>query len=497
MNNDITDKLIQLIQHHKNRAFHGETLRKKSSPLELLNKINIKLSETGATEENLTKLIDQVVENSVQTDDAWFMNQMYGKQQPIAIIGDILTVLLNTSMYTYEVAPVMTLIEKECIKRLCSFVWKASDNSNDGVFTPGSSISNMIAMMMARNAKFPESRLDGLFENQRFSIFVSDQAHYSFLKGALFLGFGKDSIVNVKSDEDGKMDIFALNQSILKEKKKGNALLMLVGIAGTTFSGKYDNLQILGEIAREHNMWFHVDGAYGGSLLFSEKENNKLNGIALADSLSWSLHKIMGIPLVCAVLLTKKTGVLNESFAVSADYLFHHNDDFDLGQKSLQCGRRVDALKLWLAWKNEGDEGFEKRINALMKLSHQFADNIQEHNNMELLSPPESPIVCFRYSKKGLTLDESNILNKRIRDKIFDEGGLLFNYSTYNNRVYLRCVISDPNMTSSELEAIIDKIITTGNQLLGELPYTVKGTDNYTRSFNMQHQNFLKHQKAS
>lgn len=465
MTNRITDKIIAIIQNLDENRQAETTLRKSYTIPEILSDLDIAISEKGISPEALTKTIDQVLDKSVQTNNALFMNQMFGKQQSIAVLGDILTALLNTSMYTYEVAPALTLIEKECIKRLGSFIWESGE-TNDGVFTPGSSISNITAMTLARNATFPDSKEIGLFDNLRFSIFVSEQAHYSFVKGALFLGMGEQTIVKVRNDANGKIDIPSLNEAIENEVQNGHIPLMLVGIAGTTITGVYDNLYELSIIAGKYNMWFHVDGAYGGSLLFSSKEKHKLNGIQYADSVSWSLHKIMGVPLVCAVLLTKNKGVLENSFAVSADYLFHDDTDLDLGQKSLQCGRRADALKLWLAWKLEGDNGFEGRVDGLMNAANKFAEKINGSEAFELLCLPETPIVCFRFICLELSPGNLNKLNKKIRETIFNDGRILFNYSTYEGKIYLRCVISDPNMDETLMETIIIEVTKVANQLL-------------------------------
>ena len=464
-----TDKLCQLVKSRVGVEYNEKILRKNSSTGSIHSEINIGLNNTGTPPDELTGLVDKVLNNSVQTNHAMFMNQMYGKQLDVAVLADMLTPLVNTSMYTYEVAPVMTLIEKECNKRLCSFVWNKDDGVNDGVFTPGSSISNMIAMVMARDKKFPEIKPEGLFDHSKFSIFVSEQAHYSFLKGALFLGFGKESIVKVKTDGNGKIDTLRLTHSIEKQEQAGKIPLMLVGVAGTTFSGVFDDLEVLSKVAKKHGLWFHIDAAYGGSLLFSSKEKSKLNGINHADSVAWSLHKMMGIPLVCAVLLTRECGKLNETFAVKADYLFHEDDEMDLGQKSLQCGRRVDALKLWLAWKYEGDLGFEKRVNELMKTAYLFANKVQSQKNMELHLLPESPIVCFRFWRQGLSRDELNFLNKNIRNCLFEKGNILFNYSTYEDRIYLRCVISDPTLNEAAINFILNEINAVGIRLLEEL----------------------------
>jgi glutamate/tyrosine decarboxylase-like PLP-dependent enzyme len=457
--NIVKNKILNLLNFGIDK---NDRIRQDKKPQDLINEIDFSINKEGESQEEITLLIDQIVSSSVNTDHPFFMNQMYGKQNPVSVYGDILTTILNTSMYTYEVAPVMTLIEKECIAKLCTSVW--NNRNGDGIFTPGGSISNMMAIMLARNSKLKTSKKEGLYDAPKFSIFTSDQAHYSFLKGAVFMGFGKDSIVKIDTNEKGEIIIDSLLAAIEKEKQNARVPLMLVGVAGTTFSGVYDDLETLADIAEKNNMWYHVDAVYGGSLLFSEKEQNKFTGIKKADSVSWNLHKMMGVPLICSTFLTKQQGLLNDAFAVDADYLFHKDEeDYDLGQKSLQCGRRVDALKLWLAWKHDGEKGFENRIERLMKISSIFADKINSKNNFELLCQPQSPVVIFRILDFELEKTEINMLNKIVRDKIFKDGEILFNYSEYKNEIYMRCVISDPELKEEDIDKIISKIQETLN----------------------------------
>jgi glutamate/tyrosine decarboxylase-like PLP-dependent enzyme len=337
-------------------------------------------------------------------------------------------------------------------------------------------------MNLARNERFPKANTKGLFDLPRFSLFASDQVHFSFVKGLMFNGFGKDALVKVKSDQKGRIMLSHLQDAIDTEMQKGRRPLMVIGIAGTTVAGVYDDLEAIADIARQYNLWFHVDGAYGASLLFSKTEKAKLNGIERADSVSWSLHKMMGVPLSCAVLLTRANDILARNFSVDANYLFHGNE-YDLGQKSLQCGRRADALKLWLAWKFEGDQGFEQRVNQLMKLAMRFARMIKASHHLELLTLPESPIICFRYIDHRLNNDELNVLNRAIRAYIFNQGEILFNYVLHREKIYLRCVLSDPSMTDRELRLIIEVVNKVGykqssglrNSVL-DLPHPIGGS---------------------
>ncbi len=473
---------MKLTNNHKNLLLLKETfsialdhlksgqlkdqLRKDLSPEQIKEAFNIAIEEKGINETIFINYLKRIIGYSVNTNHPLFMNQMYGSQQLAALSGDVITSILNTSMYTYEVAPLMTLIEKECVKELSKCIWK-NKKETDGIFTPGGSISNMLAMVMARDSMFPNSKKSGIKNLPDVSIFISDQAHYSFLKNSRILGFGDDSIVKVQTDSSGKMKASVLEDVIRKEKEKDRIPMMLVGTAGLTISGAIEDLQSLAVVAKKHKMWFHVDAVYGGSLLLSQKQSEKLTGIVNADSVSWNLHKMLGIPIVCAVLMTRKKHDLENSFSIAASYLFHDNEaEYDLGQKSLQCGRRVDALKLWTAWKFEGKEGFAKRIDTLMKKTDLFVRKLKEKDGFELFCQPETPIVCFQYKPQGTPLKEVNELNKNIRSQLFEEGNILFNYSLVNDKMLLRCVISDDKISSSQIDQILEAIRDTGQRIL-------------------------------
>lgn len=433
-----------------------KVIRENMTPESLKRAFDLSIRDKGVSEDELLDSLEKVIELSVNTGSKMFMNQMYGNVNVAAVAGDWVSTLLNTSMYTYEVAPLLTLMEMECVRELSSLVW---EDGGDGVLTPGGSISNMEAIVFARNNKYPESSAKGIPDGQRPAIFISEQAHYSFKKGAIFLGFGHEAVIQVKSDDEGKIIPEELESEIESAIEQGMHPMMVVGVAGTTIAGFFDDLPVVASIADKYNMWFHVDAVYGGSLLFSKERRKMLKGIDLADSVSWNLHKISGIPLVCSVVLTKEKGVLNETFSVDADYLFHEQDaDIDMGQKSIQCGRRVDALKLWAALKKDGLEGFGERVDKLMNGARTLADLVEQEENLELYNYPESPIVLFRY-KGDVPEEVTDELNQHVRDEIFNEGRILFNYTNIADKTWIRCVISNPEFESEDAKRIISTFI--------------------------------------
>jgi len=446
------------------KTVDSKQLRKDLDPLSLQKKLALATTSKGLSNQEMIELINQIIDHSVVTNHPLFMNQMFGKTQAISYLADILIALLNTSMYTYEVAPVFSLIEKKVVENLGEKIWGIGNG--DGVFTAGGSMSNMNALFLARQNYQEQIKQQGLFNEKPFAIFVSEQAHYSFTKGVNFLGFGLDSLIKVKSNKDATINVEALKKAIIQAKKEGRVPLLLVGIAGTTISGSYDDLGSLAQIAKEHQMWYHVDAAYGGSLLFSEREKNRLKGIENADSVGWNFHKIMGMSLSTSSFLTKEKGQLNKAFNVDAGYLFHEEtEDFDLGKKSLRGGRRPDAFKLWLSWKYQGDIGFSKHVENLRDTSLLMANLIENDPSLELFNTPHSTIVCFRYVSKDKSLVESDALNKQIRNQIFKEGKIIFNYATLNKATYLRCVILDPEMTKKQVKLILDRVVEVGKQM--------------------------------
>ena len=465
--NQILDFVLDLIQERAmSPSETNEIIRKGFAPDALLKKIPFSLEEDALSSRELIKIIEKVIHYSLNTNHPYFMNQMFGKVQPVAHLADLLISVFNTSMYTYEVAPVFTLMEKEVIDQLSSKIW--GEGIGDGVFTGGGSLSNMNALLLARQQYKNQLKHQGLYTEKPFAIFVSEQGHYSFMKGVNFLGFGLDSLIKVPTLANAKIDVTQLEKAIQKAKKEGRVPLMLIGIAGTTISGTFDPIDTLGQIAKKHNMWYHVDAAFGGSQLFSEKLAYKLNGIAQADSVGWNFHKVMGMPLSTTTLLTREKGVLNEAFSVDAGYLFHEEDyDYNLGQKSLRGGRRPDVFKLWLSWKYKGNVGFTNHVEKLQIVAESFANKVVANTDLELFTQPETSIVLFRYKPHNLSLKTVNKLNKHIRNRIFNEGNKIFNFSEINNTIYLRCVFLDPDISDQQLQLLIDDVVEKGEQLIG------------------------------
>ncbi len=410
------------------------------------------------------ELARKALHYSVSTGHPRFLNQLFGGRDSAAILGEWVSALTNTSMYTFEAAPVGTVVELALLERLAEYVgWEESE----GVFAPGGSIANLMALLAARQARFPHVRQEGLHPEDSPVLFLSAEAHYSLQRAAMVAGLGLNACVEVATDTVGRMIPQELERAIVSAKEAGKTPFFVAATLGTTVPGAFDPMSAIAEVTEEHDLWLHADGSYGGSVLFSRKHRGLLAGVDRADSVTWNPHKMMGVPLACAALLMKEKGTLVSTLGMNADYLFHSNavNDWNLGDRSLQCGRRVDALKLWFSWQALGDAGYEDRIDHLFELAGSFRDLIRRREGFRLIREQESTNVCFRYlpEKHRGTIGSERDQHEHeatvsIREAMAQEGSFLVNYATLDGAATFRLVASNPLTNEEDLEALLARI---------------------------------------
>jgi sulfinoalanine decarboxylase/sulfinoalanine decarboxylase/aspartate 1-decarboxylase len=361
---------------------------------QLYDTLDLSLGENGIIDENLKSLLRDVLIATPKTATSLFFNQLFGGRQPKAILGDLLAVLLNNSMYTYKVAGPQMGIEQEIIRKSCQLVGYGP-NSN-GTFPTGGSMSNYMALILGRDVKDPKCSFDGM--TKPLIIYTSIESHYSNAKNVSFAGIGRNNIRYIEVDSEGKMIVEKLEEQIKEDIKNGCIPTYVNATAGTTVLGAFDPLDKIADITEKYNIWLHVDGAYCGSVMFSKKYKHLLKGVERSDSFSYNAHKMLGTPLTCSILLVNDKKHLHNSFSNDASYLYQTDgDDFNLGKTSFQCGRRNDALKFWTLWKSVGINGLEKIINQQFELAKFAIDYIKNNPNYTLYSFDDSISVCFNY----------------------------------------------------------------------------------------------------
>ena len=394
----------------------------------LYTTLDLSLNDDPIIDEDFKKTLKAIIKSTPKTASTSFFNQLFGGRIDRATLGDLLAVMLNNSMYTYKVAGPQVGIEKIILKTICNMI--DYPETADGTFAPGGSMSNYMAVLMARDKYNPTARTKGV--NNKMTLYTSEASHYSVAKNASFIGVGRDQVRRIKTNDKGEMLAIDLDQQIAKDIEQGFQPFFVNATAGTTVLGAFDDVKSISEVCKKHDVWLHLDGAYCGSVIFSDQYKHLVNGIEHTDSFSVNAHKMLGTPLGCSIIVAKDKRHLNQSFSNDAEYLYQTNDDeFNLGKTSLQCGRRNDALKFWTLWKSVGNNGLKTIVDHQFNLAQIARDYINSHPDYTLYSFDDSISICFNYK---------NIPANKLCTALYEDSQLMVGFGNFKNQEFVRMV---------------------------------------------------------
>lgn len=421
-----------------------------NTPETLREQFDLTLNDKGVDEDTLLASIKKYMDLSVKTNAKQFHNQLFAGTNIPSILGEFVAAVMNGSNYTFEASPIGSMIEIELINKMGS---KIGFKDQEGTFLTGGSNANLIALLCARTWKFPESKSQGNSVMGKAVLFVSEECHYSFDKAANVMGLGTSNVHYVKADEYGRMIPDDLEIKIKKSLENGENPFFVGATSSTTEHGSFDPINEIADIAKKYDLWLHIDGAWGGSILMSNTHKHLLKGCERADSFTWDAHKMMNVPLICSAVIVSKIGVLEKAASTGlGDYLFHEHPHqyYDLGHYSIQCGKKIDVLKLWLAWKYYGDEGYESFIDKMFDNAQWVTNYIKDHNDLELLIPTFSLNVNFRILNSKV--EDLNKYNSKIRDVLTRSGKSLCNYCNIDGKFSFRLITNNPKKNTSDFE---------------------------------------------
>ncbi|RRO10302.1 aspartate aminotransferase family protein [Pectobacterium aquaticum] len=397
---------------------------------------------------------------------------------PSLVVSQAAEVLINAtnqSMDSWDQSPSATIIEMKLIEWLRTQVGYQSGDA--GVFTSGGTQSNLMGLMLARDAFFARQghsiQQDGLVGNlKKIKVFCSENAHFSVQKNMALLGLGYQCVTLVKTDRFARMDLNDLAEKVAQAKANGEQILAIVATAGTTDAGAIDPLRAIATLAAEHQIWVHVDAAWGGALLLSEKYRDYLDGIELVDSITLDFHKQFFQTISCGAFLLKEARHY-ELMRYQAAYL---NSEFDEAQgvpnlvsKSLQTTRRFDALKLWMGLEALGQQQYAAIIDHGVTLAQQVAQYVDGHASLELVMQPQLASVLFRFRPQQLaTADDATIalLNQRIGDALLESGRANVGVTEFNGVTCLKLTLLNPTVNLDDVKVLLDLVESTAQPLL-------------------------------
>ena len=429
------DVLAQVLGHLETADDRSPLPAKPTAP-------SAKIPTTPRAYHKLLDDIETVVADSMNPAHTGYIGHMDTMPTTISVLGDLVASAVNNNMLSVEMSPVFSELEVQLTETIAN-KFGLGPNAG-GVLASGGSLANLHALSVARNQAFDvhESGIAGL--DREPVLFASEVAHTSLQKAAMLLGLGTDAVVPVKTDADSRMKPASLEQNVQQARQHGQAPFCVVATAGTTTTGNIDPLPTISDVADQHDLWFHVDAAYGGALVFSEAERGRLDGIGTADSVTFNPQKWCYVAKTCAMALFADADGLHENFQVDAPYMRGDDAIPDLGELSVQGTRRADILKLWLTFQHLGSSGLEQLIDESYRLTTMIRDRVVEHSALELASRPEMNIVCFRAVPDWCPPEERDDLNSRLQQALLSEHDIFVSLPTYRDSQWLRVVLLNP-----------------------------------------------------
>ena len=409
------------------------------TPTRIKETFDIKLSQEGTNEDQFKKSFKDLVLKTPKSSSKLFFNQLFGGRHSKAVLGDLLAVLLNNSMATYKIAGAQVLVEKEVLSKVCSLI--GYDKNAGGTFPTGGSMSNFMSLVMARDKADVEIKEQGM--SKRLIAYSSENGHYSISKNASFAGVGKQNVRYIETDEYGKINVLKFEKQIDRDLSNGLVPFYLNATAGTTVMCAFDNILELSKTCEKHNIWLHLDGAFGGGVIFSKKYKHLVEGIELTNSFCFNAHKTLGAPLSTSVLVVRDNRDLYNSFTNDASYLYQtHDNEFNLGQTSFECGRRNNALKLWALWKSVGTRGLGSIIDHEFELAEKARNYISSNPNYTLYNFKDSLSVCFNYKD----FDPEDLCTK-----LYECNKLMVGFGSFKNKRFIRLVTINAENTDVDV----------------------------------------------
>lgn len=443
---------------------------------ELRERITLDFNPQGlGNQAAIERAIEYFLKDSLSVHHPQCVAHLHCPSLVVSQAAEVLINATNQSMDSWDQSPSATIIEMKLIEWLRTQVGYQSGDA--GVFTSGGTQSNLMGLMLARDAFFARQghsiQQDGLVGNlKKIKVFCSENAHFSVQKNMALLGLGYQCVTLVKTDRFARMDLNDLVEKVALAKANGEQILAIVATAGTTDAGAIDPLRAIATLAAEHQIWVHVDAAWGGALLLSEKYRDYLDGIELVDSITLDFHKQFFQTISCGAFLLKEARHY-ELMRYQAAYL---NSEFDEAQgvpnlvsKSLQTTRRFDALKLWMGLEALGQQQYAAIIDHGVTLAQQVAQYVDEHASLELVMQPQLASVLFRFRPQQLaTANDATIalLNQRIGDALLESGRANVGVTEFNGVTCLKLTLLNPTVSLDDVKVLLDLVESTAQPLL-------------------------------
>jgi len=429
------------------------------------------IPEDGMPVKELLQTVEEKVLNTATGNlgPHMYAYVMAGGNQ-VGIVADQLASTINQNVAKWHLSPAITEIDKRVIQWAAELIGFGTDVG--GFIGSSGSSANLDGLTVARNIYFEDAgiRSKGMFGMQPIVVYCSDETHNSVDKSIQLLGIGSNQLRRIPSNADFTINIEALQEQIRMDINDDLKPFCVIGNAGTVNTGAIDDLTAIANVAKEYDLWFHVDGAYGGLIASLDSKKHLYKGIDLADSVALDFHKWLYQPFEVGCLLVKSWTHLKRSYFKEATYLDksleHGNGRLEFNEHHFLLSRNAKALKVWMSIKAFG----MKRIKAMMQkdidLTNYLNQQIRKSSDFELVAISELAISCFRYTGKLIDPGQIEQLNKDLIPALEKDGRVFITGTKLKGEFVLRACLINHRKTEATTDYLLKVISEVGQSLV-------------------------------
>ncbi|EGV15960.1 pyridoxal phosphate-dependent decarboxylase family protein [Thiocapsa marina] len=412
-------------------------------------------SSPSALSEVADELLADILPFGTGNTHPRFFGWVHGTGLSIGVLADLVASTMNSNCGGRD--HVAVYVERAVID-WCKRTFGFPDEAN-GVLVTGTSQATVIALAVARTrALGAGSRREGLRNGPALAAYAREGVHIAIIKALELLGIGADALRRIPLDDAGAMDMACLHEAVECDREAGRVPFCLIGTAGSVDRGEFDDLQALAGFARERELWFHIDGAFGAWVVLADAPWNRLAaGIGQADSVAFDFHKWMYVQYDCGAVLIRDEALHRQTFAGRPAYLADQVWGLGGGEPwffdyGIDLSRGFRALRVWAALRLHGSAAFGATISRNCALALRMAECVSTAPELELAAPVRLNVCCFRAAPQGLAADAQDQLNVRIAQELQIAGSAVFSTTMVDGRIVLRAAITNHRTDQQDVD---------------------------------------------